>query len=212
MNTHTETTSKPSTPQFMTDAQGNQIRVENIKPIDLARDALVKEIITKGRAAGAHVERFKSDAFADIAALVEMSAEEYGAKIGGNKGNVTMFTFDGKYKINRAITERIMFDERLQAAKGLIDECLNDWTKDSNAKIQSIIHQAFEVDKEGNINTNRVLGLRRLGFDDDARWTKAMTAISESVQVVGSKSYVRLYERDDATGEYVPIKLDLTGA
>ena len=204
----TETT--PQT-QYMTDAQGNQIRIENIKPIDLERDTLVKSLVAKGRSVSHNLAEFKAGAFADIAAFIELSAEQYGAKVGGKKGNITMYSFDGQYKVTRAINEHITFDERLQAAKGLIDECLHDWTQDANPNIQVIINKAFEVDKEGNINTGRVLSLRRLEINDD-RWAKAMLAIGESIQTIGSKAYVRLYERVGDSDEYASIPLDIAGA
>jgi hypothetical protein len=193
---------------FKTDALGNQIRIENIKPIDLARDELVIELVRQARGVSDAIASYKMAAFADIAALIELSAEQYGVKMGGKKGNVTMLSFDGKYKIQRAINEHITFDERLQAAKVLIDECLNDWTADANINVQTIINKAFEVDKEGNINTGRVLTLRRLDIADE-RWTRAMAAISDSIQSVGSKAYIRIYERVGDSDTYTPISLDI---
>lgn len=193
---------------FKTDAMGNQIRIENIKPIDLARDELVIELVRQARGVSDAIASYKMAAFADIAALIELSAEQYGVKMGGKKGNVTMLSFDGKYKIQRAINEHITFDERLQAAKVLIDECLNDWTADANINVQTIINKAFEVDKEGNINTGRVLTLRRLDIADE-RWTRAMGMISDSIQSVGSKAYIRLYERVGDSDTYTPISLDI---
>ncbi|MBJ2645055.1 DUF3164 family protein, partial [Salmonella enterica subsp. enterica serovar Typhimurium] len=71
--------------------------------------------------------------------------------------------------------------------------------------------EAFDTDKEGNINTGRVLALRRLEIDDD-RWQQAMQAIGEAVQVVGSRSYIRVYERVGDSDEYRPIALDIAGA
>ena len=193
---------------FKTDAMGNQIRIENIKPIDLARDELVIELVRQARGVSDAIASYKMAAFADIAALIELSAEQYGVKMGGKKGNVTMLSFDGKYKIQRAINEHITFDERLQAAKVLIDECLNDWTADANINVQTIINKAFEVDKEGNINTGRVLTLRRLDIADE-RWTRAMGMIGDSIQSVGSKAYIRLYERVGDSDAYTPISLDI---
>ena len=67
------------------------------------------------------------------------------------------------------------------------------------------------MDKEGNLKTSRILGLRRVEIQD-SRWQNAMQAISESVQVVSSKAYVRLYERVGETDQYVPIALDVAGA
>ena len=68
----------------------------------------------------------------------------------------------------------------------------------------------FQTDKEGKINTGRVLGLRRLEIRDP-KWQSAMDAIADSMQTVGSKPYVRFYKRSEATGEYLPIILDVAG-
>ena len=197
-------------PQYMLDERGNQIRMENINAIDLERDALVKKLIADGKQVSQSLRDYKVNAFADIAALVQLSAEQYGAKVGGKKGNVTLFSFDKRYKVQRAMSENIVFDERLQAAKSLIDECLHEWTANANPNLQAIVNRAFEVDKEGNISTGRVLSLRRLEIAD-TRWVQAMQAISDSIQTVGSKAYVRLYERVGDTDEYMPIPLDVAG-
>ena len=65
---------------------------------------------------------------------------------------------------------------------------------------------AFQVDKEGRINTARILGLRRLEIKDE-RWQRAMRAIGESLRVRGSSSYVRLYERGEQ-GKMRAVTLD----
>ena len=196
---------------YMKDQAGRLVPIESVKPIDIERDKLVKEIIGRAKTLNGQIAEFKVAAFGDIAAFIELSAEQYGAKVGGTKGNVTLLSFDGKYKVQRAIAEHISFDERLQAAKALIDECIHDWSQSSRPEIKTLINDAFQVDKEGNINTGRVLGLRRMDIADE-RWNKAMQAIGDAVQVVGSKSYIRVYERDDATGDYNPISLDVAGA
>lgn len=106
--------------------------------------------------------------------------------------------------------DRIAFDERLQAAKALIDECLADWTEGARPEIHAIINRAFQTEKEGEVNTGAVLALRRLEIDDE-RWSKAMQAIGEAVQVVGSRSYIRVYERVGDSDQYRPISLDIAG-
>jgi hypothetical protein len=70
-----------------------------------------------------------------------------------------------------------------------------------------LVNDAFQVDKAGKINTARVLGLRRLEIHDPD-WQKAMQAITESLQVTGTKQYLRFYERD-ANGEYQQIPLNV---
>ena len=139
-----------------------------------------------------------------------MSAEEYGAKIGGKKGNVSLLSFDGRYKIQRAVQESINFDERLQAARALIDECLTEWTEGARPEVVALVNDAFRTDTKGEIRTARVLALRRLEITDK-RWQQAMKAIGEACQVVGSKSYIRVYERVGDTDQYKPISLDIAG-
>lgn len=193
---------------FKQKANGDLTPISLIHPIDLARDDLVLQIVAQARHVQGELAEFKAGVFADIAAFVELSAEQYGANLGGKKGNVTLVSFDGRYKIQRAISETLTFDERLQAAKALIDECIKRWSEGSNDNIRVLVNDAFRVDKAGEINTGRVLGLRRLNIDDK-EWQQAMLAISESVAVTGSKSYVRIYERVGDTDKYQPISLDI---
>lgn len=195
---------------YRRDAQGRLIPQATIKPIDLARDQLVAELIAKGRALSRAIAEFKAAAFGDIQAFVQLSAEQYGVHVGGKKGNISLLSFDGRYKVLRAVQESIAFDERLQAAKELIDECLREWTEGARPEVVALVNDAFHVDNAGNISTARVLALRRLDIADE-RWQRAMTAIGDAVQVVGSKSYVRLYERVGDSDQYRQIPLDIAG-
>ena len=193
---------------YWRDGEGRLIPENMVKPIDRARDDLVRELVGKAKAASAVLADFKAKAFGDIGAFVEMSGEQYGVKLGGVKGNVTLLSFDGRFKIVRQIQEHLVFDERLQAAKQLIDECIQTWTEGSSDEIKALINDAFQVNKEGKINTARVLGLKRLNINDE-KWLRAMQAIADSVQVAGSKPYIRIYERVGDTDQYQPISLDV---
>jgi hypothetical protein len=179
-----------------------------VKPIDRARNDLVHELVQKANELSQLMAKFKTSAFADIAAFVDLSLEQYDTNVGGKKGNLTLYSFDGRYKVQRAIQEHLQFDERLQAARALIDECLADWTAGAAPELKAIVANAFNTDKAGNISTSRVLGLRRLDIKDE-RWLKAMTAIGEAVQVVGSKAYIRVYERIGESDMYRSIPLDI---
>lgn len=189
-------------------AQGLLVPETMIKPIDRARDELVLELAERARIVRDMLREFKGRVFNDINAFVDLSAEQYGVKMGGKKGNITLYCFDGAFKVQVAIAEHMIFDERLQAAKHLIDECITDWSQGSRDEIKVLVQSAFQTDKEGKINTGRVLALRRLDIRDE-KWQTAMRALSESLQVVGSKEYVRFYERIGNTDQYQPISLDV---
>jgi hypothetical protein len=200
-----------TTPEgYWADAKGNLIPEGNVKEIDKLRDGVVKELIGKAKNISGTIAAFKGEAMGDIEAFVEMSAEKYEAKIGGKKGNVTLYTHNGRYKIVRQIGDNMRFDERINAAKALIDECLLEWTEDGRDEIKTIVASAFDVDKEGDVNVPKILALRRHDINDP-RWQRAMKAISESLQIVGTKPYVRFYERKE-DGSYKPISLDIASS
>ncbi len=193
---------------FRLDAQGRHVPESMIKPLDLMRDELVMAIVGKTQELNQALVDFKAKVFGEVDALVAVAADEYGAKLGGTKGNVTLFSYDGRFKVVRAKADNIRFDERLQGAKALIDECLQEWVKGSRPEIITLINDAFKVDQAGNIRTGSVLALRRLEITDE-RWTRAMQAISDAVTVVTTSSYVRVYERVGDTDRYEPISLDI---
>jgi hypothetical protein len=193
---------------FLRDAQGRMVPESMVKPIDRTRDDLVRDLVRKAEELSTRIAAFKADALSEVQAFIELSAGEYGVSVGGKKGNVTLTSFDGDYKLQRAIAEHIAFDERLQVAKELIDQCINEWSEGSRDEIRVLINDAFQVDREGKVSTYRILSLRRLDIDHD-KWSQAMTAISDSIRTTGSKTYVRLYKREGAAGEYRPIKLDV---
>lgn len=197
-------------PGYRKDAVGNLVPESNIKEIDKTRDEVVTTLVQKAMTVANQVAAFKTQALRDIEAFVAVAAMDYDVQLGGKKGNVTLVSFDGRYKITRAINESITFNEQLVAAKELIDQCLLEWTKDSSDYIKALVNNAFEVNSTGEISTTRVLGLRRIDIDD-ARWLKAMEAISNSVMVTGSKTYIRIYERIGDADEYRQISLNGSG-
>lgn len=193
---------------YRQNSQGHMVPESMIKPLDLARDQLVLDLVNRARDVSGTLAQFKTRAFGDIEALIDLAAEQYRAHLGGKKGNVSLLSFDGRFKVLRAIQETIAFDERLQAAKALIDECLTEWTVGARAEVITLINDAFRVDQAGNIRAGSVLALRRLAIDD-ARWMRAMQAIGDAVQVVNSKSYLRVYERIGDTDQWSQIPLDV---
>lgn len=205
---NTETKTIPD--GYMRDAKGALWPTETVREIDLVRDELVREIVTKAKVQSEQLAKFKASVFGDIEAFIQLSGEKYGIKMGGVKGNVSLLTFDGRYKVQRAIADYLAFDERLQIAKELVNECIHLWSEGSRVEIRALINDAFQVDKEGRVNAARILSLRRLDIKDE-KWNMAMQAISESIQVAGSKTYFRVYERVGDTEQYCPISLDIAG-
>ncbi|MBC8009966.1 MAG: DUF3164 family protein [Burkholderiales bacterium] len=202
----------PTIPEgYRPDAQGRLVPIVHIKQVDLLRDDMVAELVKKAKELNALLAAFRVEANNTIEAFAQLSAEKYQAKLGGKKGNLTLVSFDGRLRIIRAISDQLVFDERLQAAKVLIDDCLKEWTQGSRTELQTLIDGAFKVDHAGKIDTARVLSLRSYDIKDE-RWKRAMEAIGDSLKVASSRSYLRFYERVGETAHEVAINLDLANA
>lgn len=193
---------------YLKNPQGYLVPVDQVKPLDLLRDQTVQMIVEKAKAQSKLLAAFKAETFSDVDQFIDVSASTYDVKMGGKKGNVTLMSFDGRFKVQRQIAETLAFDERLQIAKELIDECITEWSVGSRSEIQVLINDAFQVDKEGRVSTSRIFGLRRLNISDE-KWLRAMQAIADSTQVHASKSYIRVYERVGDTDAWQPIVLDI---
>lgn len=204
----TDTTTIDIPKGYWQDARGNLVPETKVKDIDKLRHQVVTDLCQMAEQNSGVLAKFKLDAMQEVAALVSTSMEQYGVKSGGAKGNVTLISYDGKYKLVRQMQDRITFGEQLMAAKELIDNCVRQWTEGGNENAQALINHAFQTDKEGKINVGRVLSLRTLEIKDP-QWQAAMQAIADSMQTHSTKPYIRFYKRHDATGEYLPINLDV---
>ncbi|MDE2577918.1 MAG: DUF3164 family protein [Hyphomicrobiales bacterium] len=197
---------------YMRDARGALVPLEAVKPMDLCIDETVRKIVDFARELSAQIARFKGHTFDDIGSLQALVEQEYGARVGrGQKGNLTLTSFDGLLKVQVQVQDQLDFGPELQAAKKLVDECLNEWAADSRAEIRALVTRAFQVDKEGRINRAEIFMLLRVAIED-ARWRRAMEAVRDSIRILGSKTYVRFAERDAADAPWRSITIDLAAA
>ena len=193
--------------EYMKNPRGDLVPLENVKPVDVLRDQTVKSIISKAMEMSGILEEFKKDVFEEAEEFVNLSFEEYGQKYGGKKGNITLTSYDGEFKVSIEMQDVISFDEQLQVAKSLIDQCIHKWSGGANANLRVLVNDAFQVDKAGNVNTRRILELRRLEIEDDD-WQAAMDAISSSIKVLMSRRYMRIYRKNSQGDGYSMIPLD----
>jgi hypothetical protein len=194
---------------YMKDRKGRLVPVDQVSAYDLEMDAFVRSQVACAKEHNQALKVFKSKSFDECYAWMDLVAEKYGRKPGGIKGNVTFSTFDGGEQITIKVQDTIEFGPELQVAKDIIDECVLEWSEGANDNLRAIIFDAFEVDQAGKLNVSRILSLRRIKIDD-ARWLKAMEAISESLQVAVSKTYINFKEKD-GSGKLIGIPLDIAG-
>ena len=195
---------------YMTDALGSHVPIDAVRTEDRLQDEVVRKIVGYAAPLAAEAARFRAHTFDDVDAYVELIHQNRKAK-GEAKGNLTLFSFDGRMKVQVAISKPFSYGVELQAAKSLIDECIDGWAQDAHPNVRALIYDAFRPDKEGNVSRSALLRLLKLDFQDD-RWKSAMAAIRDAERVIGSKRYVNIYRREKATDAWVRVAVDLASA
>lgn len=196
---------------YMRDGRGALIPIELVKTADQLEDELVRKIMGFAVALSEQITRFKGYTFADLGEFDALLAQEYGLTKGGPKGNRTYTSHDGLMRVSIRIADLIDFGPALQTAKGLVDECLNEWSAESRPEIRAIVTRAFNTDREGQINRAEIFTLLRLDIED-ARWQEAMRAIRDAMRVIGSKSYIRIEQRPTSDSRWSAVTIDLAAA
>lgn len=194
-------------------ADGSLIPEGKVSDLDKARDEVVKRLVSAAEPLSNDIANFKRMAMTEVDLFVQMSAAQYGHTMRGaaGKGNVTLTSFDGRLKVEKAISDRITFDERLQVAKGIFDDFVLRIQKGSNDTVKALLARAFRVDKGGKVSVRALMDLRRTEITDE-QWQRGVAALDDCMRVEGSVAYLRFYRRDDETQAYVPITLNASQA
>ena len=193
--------------EYCINSTGSMVPIEAVKDIDKLRDSVVMKNAEKIRALEAYMKEVKAQCMSDIEEFLKISAEQYGVKMGGTKGNVTLASFDGSVQIVLAKSNNLVVNEGINVAKELVDEYLSDITSEASPDLRLIVTQAFRV-KQGKMDVKRLMELKQYAIKDE-RWVKAMEIISDSVTVSSTTPCLRLRDRT-AEGVYKTHMLEFS--
>jgi antitoxin component of MazEF toxin-antitoxin module len=192
---------------FYENTRGMLIPEQMVKQYDLVKDQTVTHCFDRLMALRTEMQEAKAEVMQSIAELQEILAQQYKVQLGGEKENVRVTSFDGSVRIEVAVNEYQNFDEKIHLAKRVIDGCIEKWTNGANANLKVIIDQAFRLNQSGRMDIRSILNLRKLQIQDED-WKKAMDIIADSLQMVTTKKYLRVYMRA-AAGKYQMVDFDL---
>jgi len=192
---------------FRQNAKGHLVPEHMISEVDKLVDDQVNEIATRWKELQEQIAKFKVGTFGDLHAILASINEQYQVKKGGEKGNVQLITFSGRYKLLVAVNEVIGLGPEIQACIEKMKECAAVWTEGAKAEAKVIVDEFLASDGKGNYSVSKLLQIRRFKFPDPD-WQLALKAMDDALRVIGSKQYLRLYEKSQ-DGTYVAIPLDI---
>ncbi len=199
---------KSPPPGYHENAQGHLVPDSLIADIELQRDDVVKELVAQCREASAALSAIKRTLADTVSSHISLVAEKYDIHIGGDKGNVTLTSYNGRLKIQRARANRITIGEAIVAAEAIINQLIEEWTSDARPELGQIINRAFRRNESGQLSVPRLIDLTKVEIDDP-RWEQAVQAINDSLQQEDAITYFRAYQRDNTDQAWRPIPLDL---
>lgn len=194
--------------EYLIDHRGAKVPTKNIRPADVVRHEFACKAVELAIEQRNALAEFKKKQIAEFDSFIDLLRQEYGANLGGKKGNVTLRSFDHKHKVVLQVQESIELGPELLIAKEFITDCLNEWSEGANENLKAVIEQTFATNRQGRVSVQRVLGLRRLNINDESgKWERAMAIIADAIEVVDSRRFIRFYTTE---GEReVPVSLDI---
>lgn len=170
------------------DARGKAVPEKYVPELDRERDAMVERIFKKALKMEENLAAFRIEALCELDTYLSKLAKANKVKEGW-KGNISLDSFDGSLRIQRSMDDQIGFSESLQIVKTQIDEWLRDRLDGVDDALAKVVSQAFNVDKQGRVNTALIMRLLHLDIKDP-KWTKAMAILKESIVVKACRQYV----------------------
>ena len=201
-------TVQPPPAGYWLDARGNLIAERNVSMVERDVNDVVLLVHGYGEALSEQMARFREHTLSDVMALCVRIVDEYGGKIGGRKGNITLVSFDGTKRVVLAQAERIAVGPQIIAAQAIIEECIETWSERGNRNLRALVDGAFKSDATGKVSVTQLIRLKNVHIDD-ARWRSVQAAISDALTPAGKAEYIRLYRRDRAADPWQQVPLNL---
>lgn len=194
--------------ELITRPDGSKIAFGDLKPRDQLAHELVMGLIPKVLELQAALAKFRDDSVGQVLAYRDMMMSDYGVKVGGTQGNISLRSECGRWLIKYQIQNTISFKGELEAAKALIFECLNEWTSQAGEELKEFVTRVFQLNSKGRIDTHEILGLSKMNITDE-RWLEAMRAIDDAVKRDFAATYINFYSVNPKTRVETRIPLDI---
>lgn len=199
-----------SSAEFWTDESGIQIPYNRTTKLERLLERSVYSLFDKSLKAHEQLKKLKDDITGVVSEIVEMAREEHAVKLNG-KGNYTFYNFDRSLKVEVSVNELIRFDDlKLESAKEVLITLVRKNVIGDDF-ILGLVEDAFQTSR-GRLDTRKILGLKKhtkriKTKEIREEWQKAMTLIDEAISRPDSKTYYRVWYRDEA-GVYQAVNLN----
>lgn len=201
-----------SNAEFWVDEAGVQIPYNRTTKLERLLERSVYSLFDKSLKANQMLVKLKDEIGEVVAEIVEEARKENAVKLNG-KGNYTFYNFNRSLKVEVNVNELIRFDDiKLESAKEVLITLVRKNVVGDDF-ILGLVEDAFQTSR-GRLDTRKILGLKKhtkriKTKEIREEWQKAMTLIDEAISRPDSKTYYRVWYRDEA-GKYQNVDLNFS--
>ncbi|MBW7838487.1 MAG: DUF3164 family protein [Chitinophagaceae bacterium] len=201
-----------TTDKIWIDESGTEIPYNRTTKFERLTEKNIGKLYNSSLKLNDQLNKFKAEIEGLVTEIIELARIENEVKLHG-KGNYTFFNFDRSIKVEVNVNELIRFNDiTLESAKevllGIVRENIS-----GDDFILGLVEDAFQTSR-GRLDTRKILGLKKHTQRIKTKaireqWEKAMKLIDQSISRPDSKTYYRVWARDDE-GKYQAVELNFS--
>ncbi len=159
----------------------------------------------------AGIKTVKEVVFGNFAAIIDMKAELFGTKDGGQYSHTftnSESTLRLTLGVNTVDGYRDTVEDGIAMVRGYIESLATD---DKTQTLVSAVLRLLSRDGQGNLKASRVLQLRKMAEESgNEQFLEGVKIIEESYQPNETRRYIRAMRKDPKTGAWRNIPLGIT--
>lgn len=182
-------------PGHMIDHKGRQVPLSIIPKHTLERDALVKQLFAEAKSFSDKKYDFYSAMFHAVENFQMEAATRHNVKIGGEKGHITLTSYDGHIQIVIDINRKIQFNEMLGASLEKAAKIVHKHAENGTPFIKSIANWLIDGWDVKNLPAFKLMMLVHANIDDQ-EWPEVRKMLEESYDFVAGNKCLNVYQID----------------
>ena len=197
---------------FWIDEAGTSVPFNRTTPIERKKEKYAASLVKAAKKGQQLLTEIKAAIVQATEEILTMEREAHNVKLDG-KGGFTWYNFDRSIKIQADVSEQIKFDDiKIEAAKEKLLSLIRENVQ-ADDFIISIVEDAFQTSR-GKLDAKKILSLKKhtsriKNAQIKKVWDEAMNLIDQSISRPKSKSYYKVWLKNEA-GEYEGIELNFS--
>lgn len=186
--------------------QRRQQRETYAQMVDDELEQALPELLNLSR----DIKTTKDTVFGNFAAIIDMKAELFGTKDGGQYSH-TFTNSDSTLQLTLGVNTVDGYRDTVEDGIAMVKAYIESLAKDETSKaLVNAVLRLLSRDQSGNIKASRVLQLRKMAEETgNERFIEGVQIIEESYQPTATKKYIRA-EYKNEKGAWVNIPLGMT--